>query len=896
GETILPGPGGASGDRSGGTRDAPPGSEPPRPLDPFVGRRRELDRLRTLLRTSRLVTVTGPGGVGKTRLALEYAAARRGPTRLAELAPPTGPVGADGLSRAVAAALGGAATVPGGPGGVGPLARALDGHRLLLVLDNCEHLADACARLAAELLGRCPRLRILATSREGLRVPGEVVFRLDELPLLPAGPGRPSDAVRLFMERAAATVPGAVPGAGAAVYPRGSGDGSRDGSPHGGARRDLAVIAEICRRLDGLPLAIELAARRAAVLPPGEILAGLDEGLTLLSDGSRSGPGRHRDLSAAIDWSHRLLTPREREVLRKLSVLPGGFDADAVAAVCAADSRAEVLRTLCALEAKSLVVRVPGPGGHERARFRQLGTVRAYGLARLTASGELHDTWRRAVERLTRLVTAEDPAGTVNPAGTAGTAGTADAPCAADPADTTRIGTTGSTEGTGSGPARPGERGTVPAAPGPRRRTFPDHTPAPWDHERKNLAAAVAYTVTRNGTPSPRLALELARTRFRQEEPAAAYALLADAGLLAPHASHRSHGGHEGDDSAATALAARALHRAGDPATAFRLAARAVAAARAGGDPALLANALDARAEVRSHAGAPAEAVTDLTECLALVAALGRPVDTARCEQRLAWALLHTGAAAEAEAWIVRCLPVLRPQPFRHGRSAALRTAGAIRLELNDPEGARELFAESLRHAGEPDREALYALEGLAATAVEQGAAHRALRLFAAASAVRGRLGAEADAPWRRRTAGAAARAEAALLPAARERARAAGRGPRWPRLCAYALADGSAPGPSGGSASLSAAVPFGVDSRSSADLPGALEGGLTGRETEVALLLAEGLTNREIAVRLRLSPSTVATHLNHIRDKLNIRSRTRIALWVTKNHSATLAPLSSRW
>ncbi|GLF93805.1 ATP-binding protein [Streptomyces yaizuensis] len=773
-----------------------PGFAPPRPLDSFVGRRRELARLRTLVRTARLLTLTGPGGIGKTRLALEFAASCRGHTRLAEL---DSVASADELPRAIAASLG--VGERGGRSCADALAHAIGEHRVLLVLDNCEHLAEACARLVALLLGRCPRLRVLATSREVLRVPGEVVFRLGELALEPAGPGLDADAVRLFRERAAERAPG----------PYDNDNDNTGNTDH----TDAGTVAEICRRLDGLPLAIELAARRAGVLPPHEILTGLDDSLALLSDGSRSGPGRHRELSAAIDWSHRLLDRREQELFRRLSVLAGGFDADAAAAVHPPlppsedtgrpeEGRADVLRTLCALEAKSLVVRVAGEGGAAGpARFRQLSTIRAYGLARLTAAGESRATWLRAVDRLTGLV--------------------------------------------GSGAAQ----------------VFPDHSPGPATRERENLAAAVAYTTAHDGTPHPRLALELARIHFQQEQPTAARALLTGSGLLSPGSPY------EGE---ALALAARLACQQRDAGAALRAAGRAVAVARADGDPALLTNALDARAAARVCGGAFTDAVTDFAACLDVVATLDRPADEAWCRHHLAWALLHTGAFAEADALMVRCLPVLLEQPLPCKASAALHTAGAIRLELGDPAGARDLFAQSLRRVPELSRHSLYPLEGLAVVAARQGATQRSLRLFSAASAARDRLDTESEDAWRLLVGTTAARAEATLLPAARERARAGGRRLRWPQLRTYAL--GEDPGPAEPSDSTGTA----------GDASGQR---LTGRENAVALLIAEGLTNREIAGRLGISPSTVATHLNHIRDKLGIRSRTRIALWVTRGRTA---------
>ncbi|MGX5186220.1 ATP-binding protein [Streptomyces avermitilis] len=354
-------------------------------LDVFIGRRRELASLGRLLRSARLLTLVGPGGVGKTRLALEF---MRGWTtrqdavvRLVELEALRD---RDHLVPHTAAALG-VRERPGLPA-LDALARALSGPTTVLVLDNCEHIIDACAELIAALLRRCPRLRILATSREALRVPGESVLRLGELTLPHYGAQATyasvlrSEAVQLFVERA------------------------RSRAPEFRLTPDMAgAVAEICRRLDGLPLAIELAARRVGSLPVPQILAGLGDRLTLLTDGSRTGPRRHRELGAAVEWSYALLDPAEQTIFRHLSVLAGGFGTEGAQAVCAAaDVPAhEVLRLLCALEMKSLVVSAHGP--HDAARFRQLGPIRSYGLELLHSTGELPVARERALAWLTGL-------------------------------------------------------------------------------------------------------------------------------------------------------------------------------------------------------------------------------------------------------------------------------------------------------------------------------------------------------------------------------------------------------------------------------------------------------------------------------------------------------------
>ncbi|MCT9010905.1 ATP-binding protein [Streptomyces rhizosphaerihabitans] len=760
---------------------SPPGSGRglPQALDSFVGRRQELSVLRTLLRTSRLLTLTGAGGVGKTRLALEFAKGlpeRYARVDLIELeslhddAP---------LAQSVASALG--VGERAGRPGTDALVRAIGNTSRLLILDNCEHLAEPCARLAATLLSHCPRLRILATSREALRVPGETVFRVGELSLPPTSTGGDpdallrSDAVRLFVERAAGCVPG---------FTLGRGNG--------------ATVAEICRQLDGLTLGIELAARRVGTLPLDDILAGLNDRLfqlSLLTDGSRTGPRRHTGLTAAIAWSHRLLEPTEQAVFRRLAVLVGGFDAGAAEAVCAGGTVAprQVLGILCALEAKSLIVRLPD-NAHP-ARFRQLSAVRACAMEHLIASGELDAVRRQSLDWLNSLTERAD-----------------------------------------------GE-------------VFADQAVGPLTGERDNLAAALADTGGGGGASRDRLALELARVYYQHEQPSAARSLL-DKLLRLPAGPAL--------DGAVAALATRVACQQTDLAGALRLGEQAVRQESTRDHPAGLANALDARAAARLCRGEFAAAVADLRDCLRIVCALGRREDTAWCTHHLAWALLQAGAEAEADLLMARCLPVLREQAHWSRAAAALHTAGAVRLSLGRLDNAEELFGEVLRIVPEASFHALYPVEGLALVAAERGDLRRALRLYEASAHARRRLDTEPEDPWRQRVELTAARARAGLSAAAQDAAVSGGRRLRGDRLVAYALRRGS-----GNPRSASYATAVVVD-----QFP------LTGREFMVAELVAEGLTNRQIAEQLGLSAHTVATHLDKIRDKLGLRSRTRIAVW----------------
>ena len=332
------------------------------PLTSFVGRAAEVAELSVMLEKHRLVTVTGPGGVGKTRVAAEVA--RRTADRfadgvwLAELATGSDPAL---VPAAVCSALG-VSQVPGAAV-TDVLVTALARQQLLLVLDNCEHVLAAVQELCERLLSAADDLRILATSREPIGVPGEARYRLPPLGLpAPGGPASPaeSDAIALFAERARLV------------------DAHFTVSGESGP-----VVARLVARLDGMPLAIELAAARVEALGAAGVLDRLDDGLRLLPAGSRITPDRHRSLAAAADWSYRLLTEQEQRVFRSLAAFPGPFTLEAAEAVAGADAGPVVWRLVdCSL------LTPPSPGPDGRRRYLMLETLRAYAAERLTETGE----------------------------------------------------------------------------------------------------------------------------------------------------------------------------------------------------------------------------------------------------------------------------------------------------------------------------------------------------------------------------------------------------------------------------------------------------------------------------------------------------------------------------
>ncbi|WP_063760127.1 AfsR/SARP family transcriptional regulator [Streptomyces sp. NRRL S-1022] len=360
---------------AGASEGAPVPGDLPVPLTALIGREESLGRVCRLLDKQRLVTLTGPGGVGKTRLAVaaarETAGGGAGLPDGAWFVEFAGVRGAtpDDLADLVAATLGIRDDAPAAPpvtgaGATSPVHRlsaALRDRRTLLVLDNCEHVVAAAAELVALLLRSAPRLRVLTTSQEPLALAGEAVFLVEPLPT--------PDAVRLFAERAADCAPGFRLGTGEA------------------AAADHAAVAEICRRLDGIPLALELAATRVRALGVRELAARLGDRFRVLTSGQRGAPARQQTLRAVIDWSWELLSTPERLVLSRLAVHRDGCGLDAAEAVCAGEgvARGAVLDLVTRLVEKSLVVVTAGPAG---PRYRLLESVAAYANERLRESAD----------------------------------------------------------------------------------------------------------------------------------------------------------------------------------------------------------------------------------------------------------------------------------------------------------------------------------------------------------------------------------------------------------------------------------------------------------------------------------------------------------------------------
>jgi predicted ATPase len=353
-------------------------------LTTFIGREREMAETKRLLSTARLVTLTGSGGTGKTRLALQVAAEELPDypdgVWLVELAPLT-------EAEMVLPALTGALDLNDVSGiqMLDMVTNYLRHKRLLLILDNCEHLIDACARLANHLLRLCPSLKILASSREGLGIVGEVTYHVPSLSLpayenLTSEALSSSEAALLFIERAIAI------------------------NPHFALTTgNMAAVAQICRRLDGIPLALELAAARVKLFTVEQIAARLDDRFRLLTGGSRTALPRQQTLRALIDWSYDLLSEPERLLLRRLSVFLGGWTFEAAEAVC---SDLDVLTLLEQLVNKSLVGMEEN---QDQARYEMLETIRQYARDKLIESGEIAALRDRHLDYFLRLSEQAEP-------------------------------------------------------------------------------------------------------------------------------------------------------------------------------------------------------------------------------------------------------------------------------------------------------------------------------------------------------------------------------------------------------------------------------------------------------------------------------------------------------
>lgn len=810
----------------------------------FIGRRREIEEALSRLEASRLVTITGPGGVGKTRLALE----------IAQLSAPTLPDGSrfvdltelqEAARVADAVASGLDVQDQSHRAAVERLVEHLAAQRLLLVLDNCEHVLDGAARLVEQLLAACPELRILATSREPLAVSGESVQALEPMPVprLPvddaaAGPDaaqldelRSYDAVRLLTERARETV----------------GEFRVDA-------RNAEQVIDLCARLDGIPLAIELAATRLRSLSLGQILERLDHRFDLLRRGDRRAVARQRTLRALIDWSAELCTAPERLLWSRLTVFPGRFDLEAAEEVCGfgALERGEVMDLLDRLVAQSLL---QADRSADRVRFLQLVTVREYGLELLgddDGRGDLQRRHRDCFLRRAELMIREWSG-----------------PHQAEHMRRTREDHHNLMAALEWSLRTPGERGCA-----------------------DRLGSALRYHWVAGGHLSDgRQWLE--RILDGQDPPTAerATALWAAGWLCLLQGDHEAGRGH--------------LERAG-------------AVAEHLGDPLV-------SAAVQQWSALHLMFVGRLEESIGLYLRAQRTEESAGETSLRLTALFQLGLAqvlaGQAEAagcTSHRVLELSAGCGERWNRAYGL-WIGALSLWSRDRcEDARPLAEEALRIQGSFHDGVCTAhcIELLSWIECSTGDARRALELHDVAEALwRGlgttlrafgphlsRLSTESAAAARRELGHAgpstapaeSAESAASLVPAA-----APSTARRLTQQAAIELAlreGGAGSGLSpGGSARRRDRGGDAADAARSAGRRTSTGGGtssmslapLTPKESQTAVLVAEGLTNRAIAQRLVVSPRTIDGHMENILAKLGFSSRAQVAAWVERRRAA---------
>ena len=786
----------------------------------FVGRERELAEVCKLAHASRALTLCGPGGIGKTRLAMRVLAELSGDfpdgTWVVELAD----LGQPDLVVSRIASVIGVAEEPGRPL-LETLADALRPRRLLLGLDNCEHLIDACARISQRLLARSPGLRVITTSREPLRVAAETVWQVPPLSLPARGEGSTddelgrSDAIRLFADRAAAAHPGFVLGA-----------------------ANAAATVTVCRALDGLPLAIELAAAWVRVLSVEQIAPRLGDRFRLLTTGQRTAPPRQRTLRAAIDWSHDLLTPQEQVLLRRLSVF-AGWSLEMAEQVCAgADLPAlQIVDLLTGLADKSLVM--VGTEALGQSRYRMLDSIRDYASARLAEAGEpammqqrLRDYTLREVEHLLQVGMALIPApwsATVDvfrrfDAEAANLRQVLGRCLAEEDAETgLRICTA----------MRP-----VWIVQG----SFAEG--AEWFDSFLALDPPGASGGVRGPALIGRAQLALA------SDPAGAEAL-ARAGLELCRAA-----GAEFWAAAALNLLAEAALHAGRADAAAASADQALAIARTAGDRWNEGYALGIQGAVAGHRGSMREAQQLAEAALAVMRDIDQQWGVARTLLGLGDLARLTGDLPAAQRRYLEALSSLREVSARPELARCLAGLGRLAMEQGDLALARQRLAESIELSDSTGSRigVIRALDAFAALALLEARPQRAVQLAAAAAACReaAHLAPAPRARTQRILDGAAGIGAADI-----ERLRAAGSGMTSAAAVALAL-DG--PPPDG-------------DAR-----PPAAR--LTPREHEVVALIVAGCSNKGIARELFISPATAARHVANIMAKLGFTSRAQVAAW----------------
>ncbi|MEW9552490.1 LuxR C-terminal-related transcriptional regulator [Nonomuraea sp. NPDC050783] len=889
------------------TSAAPP--DLPVQLTSFVGRRSELAAVRALLDTGRLVTLTGPGGVGKTRLAARLAAAeaarRPDGVRWAELAAVSDQTR---LADLVAARLG--VLVDPGQGPIPSMTAQLRGRRALICLDNCEHVIDGAAELAGALLSSCPEVSVLVTSREPLAVPGEVVWRVPPL--------APDEALRLFVER-----------------------GRQVRQRFGLDRAGEAAARVLCSRLDGVPLAVELAAAWLGSLTPQQIEQHLDDRFGLLVRSPRGVAARQQTLAASLAWSHDLLGELDRAVFRRLAVFPSGFELDAARAVCAGGTvgRGDVLGSIGRLVDKSLVVAEPRGGA---SRYLLLETIRAYAADRLREAGEGHLVRDRHLGHFLAFA-AGGPGRTADlDAWRARLEGEYDnlraalewGLAAADPGRGRRLAAELAWLWHLHGHGHEGIaflRRAIDRAPADRSPlqarllgglALVADTTSPLDLEY-DVARQALELATAHGDESLRSqCLSLAAVGRFYTDFAAAWDLTVEATRSAELAGDELFGHalralrgmirqlqdrhdearpllesaldglrhrHRGIASTTLAFLSGGALACGRLPEARRLARQSLDLAEPLGDYLRVGMARGALASAYAASGDVAAATEAMRPLLLLMESAGAAAFVPGMGSALAHVRMASGELDEALRWFehdvrqaAHAAPTYLAAQAHAGYAEALRLAGryddargelgraaAVAGKLGMPRVLADVLHQRAHLDGDPGlhHEALairvaHGLRTFCVDSLDAIAAHlappNAVRTLAASTAARAAMG------YPRRAAG---RREHDELVARLGQALGAEFAPAWA---------------AGAELSLDDAVAYVRRSRGARDRPAAGWDSLTPTELSVVRLAAAGLSNPQIGARLFMSRSTVKTHLSHVYAKLGVANRTELATLAT--------------
>jgi non-specific serine/threonine protein kinase len=813
----------------------------PASLSAFIGREREAGEVTRLLSANRLVTLTGPGGSGKTRLALKVSAALLGDfehgTWFVDLSPISD---AAFVPQAIATTLD--LREQSGLSITENLVDFLSSRQVLLVMDNCEHLVAACAALIERLLQKCPGLKILATSREVLGLTGEVAWSVPPLSLPdqrpwvnPASPDealrryQESESVQLFVARAAASSPEFKVSA-----------------------ENGAWVAEICRRLDGMPLAIELAAARVRSLSVQEIARRLDDRFQLMTGGSRTAPPRQQTLRGALDWSYALLTAEEQTVLRRLSVFAGSASLEAAETVCAssqpsegAPPPSEVLDTLAHLVDKSLVTAAAGE--HGETRYRMLETIRQYALEKLAASGEAEETKSRHLDYFIQWAeTAESQV---------------------DGAEQVRW-------------------------------------LASYEAEHENLGAALEWCQADDRRAEAGLRLAAACGRFWRLHGHITEARMRLTSALSPDAAQKR------TLSRARALTWLANHAylQSDYPTMRPAAEEALSIWRALGEQGRWGEAytLDLLGELATEEGDYALAPEYFQEAMDIYTELNDMRGIGEMHMQFGWAAMRVGDYARAESHLEEFLHLAQKLEDKSLMAFDLAGLGELAIRQGKYERATTLLEEGLqlnRERGDKWGQGTV-LGSLGWVALRQGDFKRMREWLGQSLAVRTEISDKGGIAWCLEKLGEARYQDSQLPEAARLFGHAeALRAPMGSVIDpadrqAYDLIIAGLRSGLGAEACAAlwaegAAMPLKQAIQQALEEPGASApsmqhekerfGGLSARERQVAALIAQGKSNREIAEAMTVGLKTVETYVTRVLNKLGYDSRVQIATWAVE-------------